>query len=295
MRSWILLIALSAMLAFVAACGTSDDDAVDDVASDDDVVAEVEPTETPEPEPEPTETPTPEPEPTPTPEPTPEPEPTETPTPEPEEDEIDDASDDSTPTTAQDPGALDAYLLSIDDLPEGWMQVDDEFVDDEFATDVSDEPFEAPCGIEPLGESVEPVAEAERSFEGSELGPFFSQNLMQMGSPEEVMSLMRELFDCEEWTESDEFGDEITFTVQEVPFEDVGDDAFAIILGLSFEDLAEEEQMMMDMFGEFAFDLVILQRNEFVTMLMYFDLFGMSDTDFETLVRLADEKLQSGD
>ena len=270
------------MLLLVAACG--DDDATDDAPVEEDTAAEVEPTETPEPEP----TETPEPEPTETPEPEP------TATPEPVEEEADDADDD--PRTARDNGDLEALLISLDDLPEGWMQVDDDFLDDdEFAADVSDDPFDAPCGIEPLDESIEPVAETDREFEGSELGPYLFQNLMQMGSAadaEEAMSVMRELFGCEEWTETDEFGDEVTFTIEEVPMEGVGDDAFAIKLGLTFEGLSEEEAAMMDMFGEFDFDLVVLQRGEYVTMLMYFDIFGMSDVDFDSLVRIADEKLQ---
>jgi hypothetical protein len=297
MRSWILMIALSATLLLVAACSSNGDDDADDAPVEEDNVEEVQETPTPEPEPEPTETPTPEPEPTETPTPEPEPEPTATPTPEPEDEESDEADDTESQTDAPEAGELDGYLLSIDDLPEGWNQVDDEFVDEDEFAEVSDDPFDAPCGIEPLDESVEPIAEAERSFEGSELGPFFSQNLMQLESADEaaeVMSVMRELFNCEEWTESDEFGEEMTFTVEEVPFEDVGDDAFAIILGLEFGDLSEEDEMMMAMFGDFNFDLVILQRDEFISMLMYFDIFGMSDTDFESLVRLADEKIQSG-
>jgi hypothetical protein len=291
MRSWILLIALGAMLLLVAAC--NGDDATDDTPTEDDTTAEVQSTATPEPEP--TETPTPEPEPTETP--TPEPEPTETPIPEPEDDDVDLADEDTEPTETADAGELDRFLLSVDDLPAGWMEIDDEFVDEEEIVDMAeDQPFDAPCGIEPLDESVDAIAEAERSFQGSELGPFFSQMLMQFGSADEareVMDVMRELFACEEWTESDEFGEEVTFTVDEVPFDDVGDDAFAILLGISLDDLSEEEQAMMDLFGEFGFDMIIVQRDEFISMFVYFDIFGMSDTDVESLIRIADEKIQS--
>jgi hypothetical protein len=294
MRSWIMLIALSAMLLLVAACTTSDD-AADDTAVEDDTAADVQPTPTPEPEPEPTETPTPEPEPTETP--TPEPEPTETPVPETDDEEAEIADDDTDVDASVGTGELDRLLLSIDDLPEGWTEIDDEFVDEEEIVDVAeDQPFDAPCGIEPLDETVDAIDEAERSFQGSELGPFFSQIIMQFGSSDEaedVMSVMRELFNCEEWTESDEFGEEVTFTVDEVPFEDVGDDAFAILLGISLDDMDEEEQAMMALFGEFGFDMIMVQRDEFVSMYVYFDIFGMSDTDVETLVRLADDKIQA--
>ena len=291
MRSWILLTTMSALLLLVAACA-SDDDAADDVTSDDDVAAEVEPTPTPEPEP------TEPPEPTATPEPTPTPEPEPTPTPESDDTAMDDEDEADDGDRDADPGALEGLLLSVEDLPEGWSQVevDSDMVEDEFS-DVSEDPFSEPCGIEPLDEAIEPVAEADREFEGSELGPFLMQNLMQLDSSsdaEEAMNYMRELFGCEEWTETDEFGDEMTFTIEEVPFDGVGDDAFRVNLALSFEDLSEEESAMIDMFGEFAFDLVFLQRGEYVTMLMYFDIFGMSDADFDAIVRTADEKLSGG-
>lgn len=288
MRSWILLIVLSAMLVLVAACN-GDDDAAEDAPADEEVAEEVEETPTPEPEPEPTATA--EPEPTAT----PEPEPTETPVPEPEVDEGDD--EEAEPQdSAEGAGELDALLVSLEELPEGWMQVDDEeMLDGEDMGEVSEDPFDAPCGIEPLDDTIEPVAEGERSFQGSELGPFFSQNLMQMGSTsdaEEVMSVMQELFSCEEWTETDEFGDEMTFSLDATEYEGAGDQAFALEIALSLEDLSEEEAAMMDMFGDFVFDMVIMRRGEYVSMMMFFDIFGMSETDFDSLIQTADQKLQ---
>jgi hypothetical protein len=276
MRSWLAVLMLSALLLLVAAC--DDDDATDDAPADDAVAEEVQPTATPEPEP--TETPaptaTPEPEPTATPEPTPEPEPT----------EVEDTSD----SDRRPAGDLEGLLLSLDDLPDGWTQLEDEFADEDFG-DVSDDPFEAPCGIEMPEDGFESIAEADREFEGTELGPFLSQSLMQMASVDDAdaaMNLLRELFGCDEWTEVDDFGDEMTFTIEIVPIDGVGDDAFRIELGLSFG----EEMPELDMFGDFKFDLVMLRRGEYVTMLMFFDIFGVSAIDFDSIVQIADEKLQ---
>jgi hypothetical protein len=297
MRSWKLLVVLSAMMLFIAACSSASDDATDDAPADDAVAEEVEPTA------EPTLEPTPEPEPTETPEPeptaTPEPEPTETPEPEMDaEDEDEEVDGPRSESGAEgDMSGLDGVLLSLDDLPAGWTQVEDDLGDeaDEFG-DISDDPFEAPCGITDIDDEFdfEPVAEGERSFEGGELGPFLSQFLVQSENTDqaqEVMDVFRMMFDCEEWTETDEFGDEMTFMISELPFEDIGDDLFAFSIGLDFGDLSEEEAAMMALFGDISIEFVFIQRNEFVSMMMFIDIFGMGDTDFESLVRLADEKI----
>lgn len=294
MRSWKLLVVLSAMMLFIAACSSSDD-ATDDAPADDAIAEEVEPTATPEPEP--TETPEPEPTATPEPEPTatPEPEPTETP--ESEMDAEDEDADDprSESNADGDMSELDGVLLSLDDLPAGWIQVEDELGDttDEF-DDISDDPFDAPCGITEEDLDFEPVAEGERNFEGGELGPFLSQNIVQLENSDEaaeVMDTFRLWFDCEEWTEVDEFGDEVTFTIEEAPFAEVGDDVFAMSIGFDFGEMSEEEEAMMALFGDISFDFVFVRRNEYVSMMLYFDIFSMGDIDFESLVRLADEKM----
>jgi hypothetical protein len=296
MRSWKLLIALSAMMLIIAACSSASDDSTDDVATDDEPVAEeVEPTATPEPTPEPEPTETPEPEPTET----PEPEPTETP--EPEIDEADDEADDMGSRAGSrdgDASGLDGVLLSLDDLPEGWVQVDEEFEDefDEFG-DISDEPFDSPCGVtdpDDFDIDFEPIADAERNFEGGELGPFVAQNLAQFESveqAEEAMRVMRLMFDCEEWSEVDEFGEEMIFIIEQLPMDDVGDDVFAISIGLEFPDMSEEEAAMMALFGDIGFEFIFIQRDEYFSMLMYIDIFGVSEADFESIVRRADEKM----
>lgn len=295
MRSWKLLIVLSAMMLFIAACSSASDDATDDVPAEEEVAEEVEPTPTPEPTPEPEPTETPEPEPTET----PEPEPTETPMPETDDaDDEDDESSDMSRAGSRDGDAseLSGILLSLDDLPEGWMQVDDEFSDGEEFGDLSDDPFDAPCGLidEDLDFDFDSVAEAERSFEGGELGPFLAQNLVQLessGDAQEVMGVFRMMFDCEEWSETDEFGDEMIFTIDEMEWDDIGDDIFALSIGLDFGDMSEEEAAMMALFGDISFEFVFVQRGEFVSMLMYIDIFGVTEADFESLVRRADEKM----
>lgn len=298
MRSWKLLIVLSAMMLFIAACTTDSDDSADDVAADDAVAEEVEPTTPPEPTPEPEPTETPEPEPTET----PEPEPTETPVPEIDEDDDEEADDaDLSRAGSQDGEAsdLDGVLLSLEDLPEGWMQVEDSFDDvgdfDDFS-DISNEPFEAPCGLSDPGDEFdfEPVAEGEREFEGGELGPFLMQNVMQLENSdqaEEVMDLFRLWFDCDEWSEVDDFGDELTFVINDMEFADIGDDILAMSIGLEFGEMSEEEAAMMALFGDISFDFVFVQRNEFVSMMMFMDIFGMDNVDFESLVQRADEKM----
>jgi hypothetical protein len=278
MRSWILLIALSAILALATACGSDDDG-----NGDDEIAAADSPTEV-------TETPTPEPEESAEPEPTPteiieEPDPTATP---------EELADEPEPSGNGQTRDIEGLLLSLDDLPSGWTETLDAFDDDMDMDggDVADDPFDAPCGIQPLEEVYEPVAEADRSFQGTELGPYLSQNLVQLGSSDQAagaMGMIRELFACDEWIETDEFGDEIVYVINEVPFDGVGDDSFGIRLGMSFFDDDE-----LDMFGDFGFDMVFLHRAEYISIFIHFDLFGMGTADIESLVRRADEKLQAG-
>ena len=287
MRSWLLLAPLVILLALAAACGSDDDDA-NDSSADDDGVAEVQMDPTPESEPDPT------PAPTETPEPEPEPTATEVSVQE-TDDDIDEPESDDTADTdpgTADPGDLNALLLSVEDLPVNWTETEDFEEEDVEVGDVADDPFGAPCGIQPLEETYDPVAEADRSFQGTELGPFLSQNLVQVSSGDEaaqVMDTIRETFACEEWVEQDEFGEELRFEINEMDFQDIGDSSLAIRLGLSFGDEPE-----MDMFGEFAFDMVFVQRNEYISMFMYVDIFGMSEADFESIVRRADEKIDQG-
>jgi hypothetical protein len=289
MRSWILPVALAALLSFSAACGNGDDDGEEAAAQVETPAEAVEtPTIEPEPEPEATETPVPEPEPTPTEEAEPDveveadPEPTPTAAP--------DTATDAT-VARGDTGIAD-LMLSLDDLPSGWTITLDHFNGDAEMDDVSDEPWDAPCGIEPLEETYTPVAEGDLSFQGTELGPFLSQNLVLLESASDaqaVMSLMRELFDCDEWIEIDEDGEEWVFEVNELPFGQVGDDHFALRIGLTYGDDPE-----FGMFEGIAFDLIIVQRDEYISMFMWVDLFGMSGVDLESLVRVGDEKIQAG-
>lgn len=296
MRSWILLSVLAAMLVLVAACGDDDSDAESD-AAESDTVSEASDDPAPTQEPEPTATATPEP--------TPEPDPTETPAPTeteaPEEEAEDPAPDDAAEQTedegqqaSQDgqSGELDALLLTVDDMPADWTETSMEMETEAEVGDIAEDPFEAPCGVEPLEDAFNSVAEAQRSFQGTELGPFLSQNLVQLESSEDAaqsMDHIRELFGCEEWVETDEFGEEMTFEITESDVEGVGDSSLGIRLGLSFADEPE-----MEMFGEFGFDMIFFQRDEFVSMLMYVDIFGMGDLDFQGMAQRADERLQAG-
>jgi hypothetical protein len=264
----------------------SDTDA-DPIVSPTEVVQVVDtptPSPTPEPEPEPTPTE----EPGATTEPTPEPtvEPTPTPDSEPEPTQPPD-------TTAGSPEAraLIPLLLTEADLGAGWTATyteDEMIVDDEEATD---EPFEAPCGIE-APESLDTVAEVSQEFQQTELGPFLTQTLSKFsssGDAEQAMGLLREWFACDEWTETDDFGDEITFVVEPKDFASIGDDTFALTMSFGLDDSPE-----LNLFGDLGVDLVFVRRGEYISYFIYFDFFGMSGTDLESLIRRADEKVVSG-
>lgn len=312
MRSWVLLLLLSAFLAITAACGNGDDDD-DDASADNDTTEEVavdEGDEDGESEPEPSATP--EPEPTATPEPTEEPEPT--PTEEPAEEPTEAPAEESTETAAneeesgeseesEDSGAgqLDALLLTLDDMPEGWMEADEtsteiegfedfeDFEDDEAVEDFSEDLFETPCGVEPLDEAFTPVAEADRTFQATEFGPMLTHSVMQLGSSDEAseaLDLTRELFACEDWVETGEMGEEITFEISELPMGDYGDDSVAYRLTFSVADQPE-----MEMFGDVGFDFIFIQRGEYIANLGHFDLFGMGEVDLESMTQLAADKL----
>lgn len=126
--------------------------------------------------------------------------------------------------TENDPQLMDA-IVSLDDLPSGWSVWVDEDDDD----DSDDEGF---CGSPPfegLLESGDDAPKAEAQFQEDDFGPFLWQGIVYVSErdADTIMDVLRDSFNCDTWTQTDDDGTQITWTIAEMSFSDVGDDTFA--------------------------------------------------------------------
>jgi len=107
-------------------------------------------------------------------------------------------------------------------LPAGWTtsaQDDDEEEDDDICDD--QDPFN----------EVEPVEEAESSFEQGSFGPFLTSVAGRYTSTDEAQRVIDALADavdqCQTFTEVDDDGTEMTYTFSALSFPKIADDTFA--------------------------------------------------------------------
>lgn len=130
----------------------------------------------------------------------------------------------STTTTTEDaaPSAMGSVVVTLQDLPAGWTtsaQDDDEEEDDDICDD--QDPFN----------EVEPVEEAESSFEQGSFGPFLTSLAGRYTSTDEAQRVIDALADavdqCQTFTEVDDDGTEMTYTFSALSFPKIADDTFA--------------------------------------------------------------------
>lgn len=129
------------------------------------------------------------------------------------------AASEPRPTEVPEDPTLDGYLVNLDDLGPGWVEVED--VDD---TDDTDNTI---CDAESLEERFEPQARARASHEGEILGPFLEQRIARFADEDEaaaVLDAMRDAISCSSWTDDSDPAAPVEWTVQDLEIAPVGDD-----------------------------------------------------------------------
>ncbi|HEV2768420.1 MAG TPA: hypothetical protein VGV63_12030 [Acidimicrobiales bacterium] len=187
---------------------------------------------------------------------------------------------------------VEQALLTLEDMPTGWMTSPDAGEEDEGAAEFCD-------GLDISND--EPDAEAEASFEGSEIGPFVSHVVGRFdgGEAEKRFAELRQAIDeCGEFDTTDEDGNTVTGQLSAVSFPELGDESLAVRLSGTVTTVADPD------FGELEFpmaaDLVFFRQGDAVAGLFHIAIDatafgggggGLDSTITEDLARKAEEKL----
>lgn len=173
-----------------------------------------------------------------------------------DDDDVED--EDATAPTKPAASNLDQVILTLADLPAGWTTAAED------PDDTTDDSF---CGdVDPLAD-VEPAAEAEVSFQQSEMGPFLAAVALRFDDgADDVMDLFAEAVDaCREFTETDEDGNETVYRFDPMSFPSLGDGTFAARLSST------------TFLGPLSLDMVTVREDDVVLLVMNGGL-GAADT-----------------
>jgi len=161
----------------------------------------------------------------------------------------------TTSTSAPDgPRDLQAVLVRLEELPPGWTVAPPD-------EDDADEPDDMDCFEQAAGQNFDEDADAEVSYQQSEMGPFLASALHEAGSTDDAQALVdlvaKGLQGCQGFTETDDDGTETTWSVAPLSFPDLGDGTFAARVST------------MTFFGPFAIDIVVTRVEELVLFTMH--------------------------
>lgn len=176
-------------------------------------------------------------------------------------------SEDTTTTTAA-PAALDAVVLQLGDLPTGWsVSPPDE--EEDTSDDFCD-------GADPFNE-IAAQEEAESNFEQSELGPFAASGASVYEDDDqagEVLDLLAAVAnDCQSFTQVDEDGAEVEYTITPLSFPDLGDDTFAFRMSAT------------TFIGPLALDMAAVREGSLVVTVIHGGFGAVDSALTETLMR----------
>ena len=188
---------------------------------------------------------------------------------------------------------VEEALLTLEDLPTGWTTSPDAGEADEGAAQFC-------AGLDMSDD--EPDAEAEASFQRSEMGPFVSHVVGRFdgGEAEKRFAELREAIDeCGEFDTTDEDGNTLTGRLSAVSFPEVGEESLAVRLSGTVTTVADPD------FGEREFpmagDLVFFRQGDLVAGLFHITIDasafgggggGLDSTITEDLARKAEEKVE---
>ena len=197
---------------------------------------------------------------------------------------------------------LAALLVTVDQLEGNWQVIAEG--SPAAGADVSEslgDVMGAPCNHDPLSpDDLGDPVQVGRAFSGTEFGPIFGQDILQFddsGQASETYDLVTEQFDCESWTEQDPAtGMEIEMTVNELDFPDLGDETFAISLGLDMDmdvQAGVQQVQMVDPFEDMSAELILVQYDDLLINFSHIDVMGMDMMDLEGTITMAFEQIEA--
>ncbi|MBW3547979.1 MAG: hypothetical protein KY452_07590 [Actinobacteria bacterium] len=210
-------------------------------------------------------------------------------------DTVDDAAEvetgsDGTEENASGDVDVEQALLTLGDMPTGWTTSPDAGEEEEGAAEFCE-------GLDITDDEAD--AEAEASFEGSEMGPFVSNAVARFdGAGDTRFAQLRQAIDgCEDFDVTDEEGTTLTGRLSAVSFPEFGEESLAVRLSGTVTTVADPD------FGELelpmAADLIFRQGDAVVGLFhLAIDTSalgggggGLDSTITENLARKAEEKL----
>ena len=172
------------------------------------------------------------------------------------------------------PENASSYLLTLDDMPSGWSETPQE-----------DSPNDGPDKVYCLEGNTTPDAQnnVSREFKADTFGPFMLQRVGVFATvdeaKQEIAAYDAAVDQCQTWTETNEDGKATTYTLSRLSFDPVGDESFAIRLGI----------------GEAGSgDALYFRQGNVVVLVTYMELTiaGPQDSIFQELVEKAAGKLE---
>lgn len=180
------------------------------------------------------------------------------------------AGDEPSTTTTAAPGPRDpqAILLKLEELPTGWTTSPPDEEDD--GTSDMD------CFAEAAGEDFDDQADAEVAFQQSDFGPFIGASVTVEESgdaaQERVDLFATGMQACDGYTETDEDGNETTWTVSPLSFPDLGDGTFAARMGTT------------TFMGPMNVDIVVTRVDEVIVFTAHMSI-GAADSELTERVQ----------
>jgi len=171
--------------------------------------------------------------------------------------------------------ALSHALLTIDDMPTGWIiSKPDEEPDDDSGT------YQFLC----LTLEKRTTAKVEANFQGSVVGPFLWHQIAAypLGGAEAFMEDARQAIEsCSEWTHTDDNGKEEVAQVSPMSFPKLGDDSIAIGMIIKGE-------------SQFTWQInsVYIRIGHFLASVHFMSMGGSEPGQLEAFARLAEERLR---
>lgn len=166
------------------------------------------------------------------------------------------------------------YLLTLREMPSGWSQE---------ATE-EEEPDDSPNVI-CIQRDDTPDAEGRATvdFRAGTFGPYLSQIVGVFGSVDEAKTefaaYSQAVDQCATWTETDTDGKTLTYTINKMSFDKVGDESLAL---------------RMDMNGQGAAEVIYIRKSNMVVTVAYITLViaGPQESIFAEIVGKAAKKFE---
>jgi PknH-like extracellular domain len=177
---------------------------------------------------------------------------------------------------------LSQYLLTLDDLPSGWSRSPEQSDEDESST-TTDPPQCSSIGEEEFEHAQSELNQASADFQQSTFGPFVSNGIIAYEDSGQAEHALNTIVDginaCQTVTETDESGNETSYTFAPLSMDKHGDQTFATVLrGIS-------------QLGPIEGNLVFVQDGRYLWFVATVGLGAAPPIDISELVATAADRL----